>query len=408
MTNYRTIQLEQSSAKFLFIVFGIWSFIILCRPQDYFHLLESIRPALFFGIVTLVVYFLNVKEDSSLLGSSQFRLYILMIVFLFVGIPFSLYKSLSLKNVLNYAAVSTMLFILFYQLANTEEKLRRLIFTYCFGVSIYALFSLLSGHIIEQRLSFGLMFDPNDIAFYVINFLPFNFLFISKGNGFKRLIVVINIFVGVILILKTGSRGGLLACLSVIAYLFFVRTNTLNITFVKKTIIILIALVALLSFAMNTERYKAIVDVKNDYNVTDEMGRISIWKIGLRMMMENPWTGVGVGCFSEGVGRDREQRGLQSTKWQAPHNSLIQVGAETGVIGLFLFALMSYRVFRITGHVKARSKSENMVRISEMTRAGFIGHCMGAMFLSQAYSFYWIFYIVLSAQLYKIIEKELN
>lgn len=408
MTNYRTIQLDQSSPRFLFVVFGIWSFIILCRPQDYFHLLESIRPALLFGIITLVVYFLNAKDDSNLLGSSQFRLYLLLIVFLFVGIPFSLYKSLSLKNVLNYAAVSTMLFILFYQLVKTEEKLHRVIFTYCCGVLIYTLFSLRSGHIIEQRLSFGLMFDPNDIAFFVINFLPFNLLFISKGNGFKRLIVVINIFIGVILILKTGSRGGLLACLSVIAYLLFVRTNTLNIAFIKKTIIILIALVAVLSFVVNTERYKAIADVKNDYNVTDEMGRISIWKIGLRMMIENPWTGVGVGCFSEGVGRDRERRGLQSTKWQAPHNSLIQVGAETGVIGLILFALMSYRVFSITGHVKARSKSESLVRISEMARAGFFGHCMGAMFLSQAYSFYWIFYIVLSAQLHKMLEKELN
>jgi O-antigen ligase len=221
-----------------------------------------------------------------------------------------------------------------------------------------------------------------------------------------RAISAINLLVGLIVILKTGSRSGLIASVAVFAYLVFVKTNTVKVTFITKTVLVTAAITSLQFIAIDTERYKTILDVQNDYNITDETGRMAIWKTGIKMMLSRPLTGVGMGCFNEGVGRDREKRGLESAKWQTAHNSIIQIGAETGIFGFVLFCLMSLNVFRITGQIIDKSRSEELVKISEMARVGFIGQFISAMFLSQAYSVYWAFYIILSAVLKHMLDKE--
>jgi O-antigen ligase len=157
---------------------------------------------------------------------------------------------------------------------------------------------------------------------------------------------------------------------------------------------------------MDTDRYKTIFDVKNDYNIKDETGRIAIWKAGVRMMLSHPLTGVGMNRFSEGIGRDRAERGLASTRWQAPHNSIVQIGAETGIFGFILFCLMSSNVFKITGKIISSSRSEELIKLSEITKTGFIGLFVSSMFLSQAYSVYWAFFIILSAVLSHLFQNE--
>lgn len=397
-----------SEMRYVFFLFSVWSFITLCRPQDYFSILALLRPSLTFGLITIIAYFLHGAHLNSIFKSSQFKLYLLLIIIMILGVPFSYYRSASLREVFGYMSIGLVFFFLFYQIANTKERLKQLLFIYSFGASIYAIYVLLFGSLAENRIAFGTMFDPNDIAFFVINFLAFNLLFITKEYSFtRRALVLLNVLIGLVVLFKTGSRGGFVACLAVVAYLLFNRTNTIKISFFKKAILVFTILLALWTISMNTERYKTILDVQSDYNLTDETGRVAIWKIGIRLMMSNPLTGVGVGRFYEGVGQDRLERGLPSARWQAAHNSFVQIGAETGVIGLFIFILMSFKVFSITGRIMNRSKSDDLVKVSEMVRAGFIGHLVCAIFLSQAYSVYWVFYIALSAKLNQMVEEEM-
>ena len=398
---------NQTNSGKLFTIFSIWTFILLCRPQDYLPFLGLLRPGLSVGLITLLLYISTVKNNEKISANVQFKLYKYLIIVMIIGVPFSYYKSASLKEVFDYASITTMFFFLFYQLVYTAEKMLKLLFAYCSGVTVYAIYILKSGDFSSARISFGSMFDPNDIAYFIISFLTFNFLFITRDQrGYMRVISVINIVIGLIVILKTGSRGGLIACIAIFAYLLFAKNNTVKVSFVTKALLVITAIMSLQFVAMDTERYKTILDVQDDYNVTGEEGRIAIWKTGMRMMLSRPLTGVGMNCFNEGVGRDREERGLDSAKWQTAHNSIVQIGAETGIFGLILFCLMSINVFRITGQIIGKSRSEELVKISEMAKAGFIGHCISAMFLSQAYSIYWAFYIAFSAVLKHMLDKE--
>lgn len=408
MQKIEILPLAQNEAKMLFFFFSIWSFILLCRPQDYFSAFGIVRPAITFGFLTLIAYFLSEKATENIMNSKQFKLYLLFVAIMIVGIPFSFYRRASFEHVLTYVCTMPLFFFLFYQLATSIENLRSLLFTYCCGVAVYAVYILAFGKLSGERLYFGTMFDPNDIVFFLISFFTFNLLFIAKDNAApKRILAIVNLMIGLVVIVKTGSRGGLVAFLAVCSYLLFVKTDTVKISFIAKIALVCLVILSLMPFAINSERYKTILDVQDDYNMTDETGRIAIWKIGIRMMFSHPLAGVGVSCFNEGVGRDRVQRGLASAKWQSAHNSIIQVGAETGLAGLVVFCLMSVKVFSITRKVKEKSRSKELIEISEMTRAGFIGHFLSSMFLSQAYSVYWVFYIALSAVLHRMLEKEL-
>lgn len=400
---------RQADSSLVYIIFSIWTFILLCRPQDYLSFLEILRPGFTFGLLTLLVFFFSANKGEQISDSKQFRLFRYLIIVMIIGIPFSYYRSASLKDVFDYASVAMMFFYLFYKLVNEIDKLHNLMFAYCVGVAIYSVYVLKSGDFSGDRITFGSMFDPNDIAFFIISFLTFNLIFLSKDNKtHTKFIAAINILIGLIVILKTGSRGGLIATISVIAYLMFVKTTTVKLSFtIKATALIIAAIVALQFIEINSERYKTILTLKNDYNVTGEEGRIAIWETGLKLMLSHPLTGVGMNRFSEGIGRDREERGLGSAKWQAPHNSIVQIGTETGIFGLILFCLMSSNVFKITGLVINKSRSEVLIKTSEMVRAGFIGHFISTMFLSQAYSVYWVFYLILSSVLNRLYNSEL-
>lgn len=386
------------------VLFSLWSFIVLCRPQDYLLFLEMLRPCLTFGLITFASFILTQTSINKEIVSGQFKLFLMLILIMIIGIPFSYYRSESLKDVFSYASASIMFYFLFYQLVNDIGRIRRLLFLYCCGATIYAIYQLLFG--IGERLSFGTMFDPNDISFFLINFIFFNLLFINKNNKvYMRLIGLINILVCSAVILKTGSRGGVVAFASVFAFLLFAHIRTINISFFKKAFLLTLIFISLLLSTTNYERYRTILDIEDDYNWVDETGRVAIWKIGLKLVLSNPLTGVGVGRFNEGVGRDREERGLQA-RWQSAHNSFVQIGAESGVIGLILYVMMTCKVFSITSLILKKSQSDDFVKISEMAKAGFIGHVVCAMFLSQAYSIYWVFYIVLSAKLHQLLNEE--
>jgi O-antigen ligase len=204
----------------------------------------------------------------------------------------------------------------------------------------------------------------------------------------------------------TGSRGGFVGFSVIVFMLLLTKTSAFRLSYKVVFVILILIIVSLKATTIDWERYQGITNYENDYNMTDEEGRMNVWKIAMRIMLSRPLTGVGIACFSAAIGTDREERGLSRTYWQAPHNMLVQIGTETGVIGLALFGLLSFRAFRIFGRVKKKARSEKLIKMSEMARLGFAGHFISGMFLSQAYSIYWAFYIVLSAVLQRFLNNE--
>jgi O-antigen ligase len=237
----------------------------------------------------------------------------------------------------------------------------------------------------------GIGFDPNDIAFIVVSLLPFS-VCVALGSFRKvaKALALASIVFGALLALYTASRGGLLGIVTFLVLFLVVRVRGVPRTG-KVLMVVVIAFAALMNAdKINMDRYLTLGELESDYNVTTEFGRLGIWRRGLRLFAEDPLTGVGVNAFGEAIGMARIADNVQP-QWQAPHNSYIQVIAETGAVGGLAFLLLIGTC--VTALVRISRKAgttgnDEVARLAAILLIGLIAQLMSAFFLSQAYSMF--------------------
>ena len=397
--------LPYAEDRTVFAVFCLWSLVLLCRPQDYLQFLAVLRPGLVMTAIMLVALFLNLQKISGpeFLLEKQVKYYSALIGVMIAGLPLSIYVMHSFYAIFTEYIVAVIYFFLFYKLVDSLDKLSRLALVACLGSGAYLLAALLNFGEVAGRLTFGSMFDPNDLAYFALAFLPFNFLFIRPGYAaWIRLACLGSFCCGVLVILLSGSRGGLLSF--VIAMLILLaRTRIVNTS--VKMLILAFGVVALAVAPVDYSRYATVFNLDNDYNVQAETGRFAIWSIGLKALAANPLTGVGVRNFPRAVGTERKERGGGIQRWQAAHNSFIQIGTETGFLGLILFGLLNWNVLGIFRRARSDAGDAAVRDFAEVGLVGFAGMFCASLFLSQAYSMYFVLYFAMSAALNQILSR---
>jgi O-antigen ligase len=156
-------------------------------------------------------------------------------------------------------------------------------------------------------------------------------------------------------------------------------------------------------------RMAAIVDSQEDtksFTGSREARRI-VMQEGIAAFMQHPLTGVGAGQFQNYNPPGRVQR------WRETHNALIQVAAETGIVGLLAFAFLIVRAAIGTIAMRRalapprRRKAPDPLQLvmsnddRQMLRAhsvamaaGLAGWFVCSLFASVAYN--WTFYYLLA------------
>jgi putative inorganic carbon (HCO3(-)) transporter len=188
--------------------------------------------------------------------------------------------------------------------------------------------------------------------------------------------------------LYTGSRGGLLGLGAV--FLMFMSIRLPGVTKAHKVIVLVFIGIAIATNAdkLNTDRYQTITNLGDDYNSYDELGRVQLWSRGLRLLLEDPLTGVGAAEFPEAIGKMRAREHLLE-QWQAPHNSYIEILVETGVVGGVSFYLLIITCVKTFNRLRQRKRSaaeRDLQILPGVLLIGFVGQLVAASFLSQAYS----------------------
>jgi O-antigen ligase len=401
MVQNQTVYVNKGKEPTLFIyIFYIWTFILIARPQDFIDALIPLRPALSVGIVVVVFYlFYQSRYKNRLLVNEQCKLYIYLLAAMIMSIPFAFYRRGAFDFFFTKYMILVLFFLLFFKLIDSDKKIKGILWTACIANSLYLISAVRHGDMASGRLRFGQMLDPNDLAYFAVSFLPFNLIFMTiKDSSWKRLVSLFNVSICILIIFMTGSRGGFLALAMVVVMMLFARGQIIKKSYKVLIVVLTVTVLVYGSTTIDYSRIGTMTQIGDDYNIYDETGRIAIWKTGIYFMLMNPLTGVGISCFGEAIGQDRIERGLQDI-WQAPHNSLVQIGTETGLPGLILFVLISYKAFRVFGNTKSAAGAEQMAIIGAMAQIGFVGHFVASMFLSQAYSGIWILFIALSATL---------
>jgi O-antigen ligase len=154
------------------------------------------------------------------------------------------------------------------------------------------------------------------------------------------------VFLGILVIVWTRSRGGFVSLLAVAALITW-RLPTR--TWAPKLALAVAGFVAVIAFAPASywERMGTIWGEAprnaNDYDAGGlTEARWNVWMTGLGIMFQNPLLGVGAGAYEIAEGLSHGGVG----RWEAAHNSFIQIGAELGLVGLGLFLYLIWRGVR--------------------------------------------------------------
>lgn len=379
----------------LFLVF------LFLRPADFIPALVVFRPVLVVLVLTMAVFLMQ-NQGIVFIRYSAGKLLLAFWGMMALSTLVSYWPGGSFWITVDFLK-EVVVFVLIINIVLSVYALGRIIEMMILSNSFLALFAVkdyLTGNLERGRVHGvvgGMFEDPNDLALSLITMVPLIYWMIqTRVTRSGRLFHMALMVVVVCGIVATQSRGGFIALLGVA--LMIVRGSRKKMVAVLIGAIIAVAVI----WAMQRGAFDRFSTITNYQSEETAQIRMHMWKAGVRMFADHPILGVGAGMFSVAYGQDYKDPSFAYNTWWTAHNSLIQVGAEMGLLGLLLwigFAVSGFSSLRTArrrislSDLEDRAKAPFLWMISalETSLAGFI---MGAMFLSRAYD--WILIIVLA------------
>jgi hypothetical protein len=366
-----------------FICFLIWTFILVARPQDYLTFMMPLRPVLVISIITFAVMFLEARQGSRpLLQRTEVKLILALYAIMIVGIPLASHRGVAFRFVFTAMPLLIMYFTICIMQLTSLKRLNLVA-----GIIVVSVFFSASFYMQDAlahrgfRTKASQMYDPNDIAMIFATFIPMClYILLGKHSVVMKIIAMAAALLGTAGIMLSGSRGGVLA-FGVVAVFFLLGKTTGIKAFPKAVIIILLAFVFLNYFSVVEGRFQ---NIGSDYNISDEKGRFHIWKQNMAIMARNPILGSGAGCSVIALGQYRAN--ISGTKsWQASHSSLLQLGTETGITGLAIFAALNILAIVSVRRIR-KHRDHPLANFAFFVELAFYGFWVGGLLLSHAYS----------------------
>jgi O-antigen ligase len=365
--------------------FVLWAiilflFVSIGRIQEIIPGLEKLYPGKVFGILMLGAYFFSSKKNR--VSFKEFKEVVCVLgIFLLslLSIPLSVWPTKSAESAISFFLNNCLLLYIIANSLTSYNQTRKLVFAFLAATALLSA-SALAAQGGALRISSGVTYDPNDLAFLLVCAFPFAAFGFFEEKGIKKILLLLDIGLMIVTVIFTRSRGGFLG-------LIFVGGFIILKTFKKRRLIAGLLLAGsvgafvLFSPPDYWERMSTIVEPGDDYNVTSSAGRIEIWKRGIKIMIENPLTGVGIGNFATAQGLSHKN---VPGAWLTAHNSFIQIGGELGFGGVILFCLLLYYLFRRIRRFSFENHKFSVFKNS--IEVSLVGYMVGGFFLSQAYN----------------------
>ncbi len=395
--------------------FGLVAFtaVLLLRPQDHIPALQVLHVAQICALVgigpmllhrfarRLPVFRINAETTALLvLGGTML-----------VTAPFSIWPGGVVHVFIDSFLKILVVFVLMMNTVTTTTRLQRLTDLIVFSVGCIAAMSvadyargmnLVEGGRLAGPVG-GIFGNPNDLALNMVTFLPAAIVIAMSRRrlGVTRVAAAVVALLMLATVVLTQSRSGALgAAAAVVALALLGRSARRGIGVV--TVVVVLGAVPFLPTAF-WSRMDTIVNGEGDRQFTGSReARKTVMQEGITAFLDNPLTGVGAGQF-----KNYDPAGRQAP-WLETHNALIQVAAETGIVGLLAFVFLIWRAAaaalatrRLAAEYAAEHGRDAHDRESTVLTehtvgmtAGLAGWFVCALFASVAYN--WTFYYLLA------------
>ena len=389
---------------------GALLFITISRAHDYVGPVAAIRPGLILFALAMVLLLLNPGSVrlQNLTREWPSRVVLGLVVVACLGALTGLSLTASGAFLLSHFFRLITFFALVAISIKVVRDLRFLMAAYVVSLIFLAwiiLFVVGATNVDGvQRIGETSMYDGNDLGLVFTAGLPFAVLMAQAGGRWTRIMGWVALVAVPACIVLTGSRGGFLALAAFSLGMLFLIPK---VSILRRIGVLTAAVVALVVAAPDGywEEMGTILNPEEDYNLTDDTGRMAIWTRGMGYVAAYPIFGVGpdnfvrAGWEISSVARSGlAGHGLRS---QAPHNTFVQVWAEIGTAGLILWLSVIYG--GIVGCLRTRSRMPSrwlhgtddqrfLYLFASYLPVSFIGFSVAGFFTSHAYT--GIFYIL--------------
>ncbi len=214
-----------------------------------------------------------------------------------------------------------------------------------------------------------------------------------EAGKFAKFVSVAGIFLSLNYILKTGSRGVMIATVLTGFVIFLMSRQRLAVVLLGVP-----ALVIAFVLAPPEMRHRIMLIQIDPTNLNpddarssaaeSQMQRQQLLKTSIYFAFTNPLFGVGPGQFATKVAGDNEKKGVNNP-WVGTHNSYTQVASEAG-LPAFIFYLativtgmrLNYRLYKRT---RGRPGMESIAGMSLCMFLSFFAYSIATFFFHEAY-----------------------
>ena len=405
-----------------------WDFLLVCvaaylttavgRVHQLFPLLSPLKPVFVSAALAIVLYVVQQGGARRIrwVRSPTTTHLLLLLLWVALSVPGALHQGLAFSLLTNFMK-TVALYVLIVGSVRGFRDLERLAFVYFAAASVFSVVVLtrfpVGGN--NWRLGGLYYYDANDFAVFAVTAVPLGLYFgLTQTQLHRRLVSLGGVLAVLIAFIWSGSRGGFLAMLAVVAFLLF-RYTAMRLHWRLLTMALIIATGWLTASDRYWTQMATILQADNDYNRTELNGREKIWRRGIGYMLSHPVFGVGASNFGVAEGTISPQARLQErgigVRWNAPHNSFIQVGAELGVPGLLLLLAVIGSAF-VTLHGVAKveralsTRSRAPPQLAQAMQASLVCFVVGAFFLSLAYAEMLYSLVALAVALGKVMRIQ--
>jgi O-antigen ligase len=378
------------SESFAFWMICAYLFFEYVRPQ-------SIYPAIDFlpwTQLAVIGALLGCFADKTVrwVSSSINILLILFLIIILLSSVYAYFPSVSYSELDNYY----LWVIIYFLIINIVNTRKRFFIFLCVFLAASFKISLSLTIIWAQRgfsfTSWGLTGPPGffqnsgELSIQMLVFWPIAWAFAHSmkpyvSKRWYRILMLMPI-TAVMVILGASSRG---AQIALVAQLVVMNYKALF----KPKLLVPTVIAFLLVWTLLPNEQKERFQTMGEDETSEQ--RLLYWENGINMIRDHPVLGVGyfnfIPYFEIYYPND-----VLFGRAQMPHNIFVQVGTDTGYLGLLCFSLILFLAYKIGRRLKNLTNCEsNGQRIAVCTNISLIGYLIAGQFVTVAYyPFLWI------------------
>ncbi len=338
--------------------------------------------------------------------------------------PFSTWRGGSFHQLTEGWLKSYSTFLIVVALVFTVKQLRGLFLAVTLSTVFVVGVSLVQGAENTQDSRFstteGTLANSNDLAGALLLGLPFVLQCAAdkERSKFFRILAGISVPPLLLVVLRTGSRGGLLA-ISILIATYLIRTT------VFKRLVILVTVAALAfsaPFLMSRDvfdRYKTLfLKTSGVYKLNDVQAsalessatRELLLKQAVELTIKHPFFGVGLGQFAPQAAYLSISHG-EAPVWRTAHSFLLLVITETGIPGFVAYCCALIFTWLALSRISRQARRQRNAQVLALSRTLFYAllcFVICASFSTNAFTYHVPFLAAMAAGFSRLAKQQLD